>query len=89
MTSHDLLHWDHLTVVGAHMISHVCSQSYNVQHGAVISLGYVVGSCLNQHEPQEHSDNTMDTRSGEKDELVKRALQRLSKLPVGKCEAIS
>ena len=55
----------------------------------MISLGYVVGSCLNQHEPHEHGDNTMDTRSGEKDELVKRALQRLSKLPVGKCEAIS
>ena len=60
------------------------SQSYNVQHGAVLSLGYVVGSCLSQHEPQEDSDNTMDTRSGEKDDLVKRALRRLSKLLVGK-----
>lgn len=71
------------------MISHdhhmfIPMQSYNVQHGAVLSLGYVVGSCLNQHEPQEDGDNTMDTRSGEKDDLVKRALRRLSKLLVGK-----
>ena len=75
------LTWSHMTIT--------CSQSYNVQHGAVLSLGYVVGSCLSQHEPQEDGDNTMDTRSGEKDDLVKRALQRLSKLLVGKWEAIS
>ena len=71
----------------AHMFA--CSQSYNVQHGAVVSLGYVVGSCLKLHEPQEDSDNAMDTRNEEKDDLVKRALQRLSKLLVGKREAIS
>ena len=43
-----------------------------------------MGSCLSQHELHEDSDNTMDTRSGEKDDLVKRALRRLGKLLVGK-----
>ena len=55
----------------------------------MVSLGYVVGSCLRQHEPQEDSDDAMDTRSEEKDDLVKRALRRLSKFLVGKREAMS
>ena len=48
----------------------------------------MVGSCLRQHEPQD-SDDAMDKRSEEKDDLVKRALRRLSKFLVGKREAMS
>jgi len=55
-----------------------------VQHGAVVSLGYVVSNCLKQQQSQGNSDgchdNTpMDTGIGEKLDLVKRALKRLSK----------
>lgn len=53
------------------------SESYHTQHGAIVSLGYVVSNCLRQPVGHCHDDNAMDTDSSGRADLVRRALKRL------------
>ena len=61
-------------------------QNYSTQHGAVVSLGHLVGSCLGQLGPGCHdvgsngSMESMETSDTEMIVVIRKAIRRLSEL---------